>query len=50
MKEKIEQHCSHNFEYSHQEIIQQGGSTTMGNFGQVVDVVICTKCGLVRRN
>ena len=45
--EKTKEHCSHDFEYSHQVIRPQ--YTTGANF-DLVDVTVCTKCGEVRRN
>lgn len=39
--------CTHHFEYVRQETLPIGSTTT--NFKKV-DVVICTKCGEVRRN
>ncbi len=45
-KERAE-HCSHNFRYSHKEQQLIG----YGNTGyREVNVVICTKCGEIRRN
>lgn len=39
--------CNHNFEYSHQEteLLGYGGA----NF-KLVDVIICTVCGEIRRS
>lgn len=39
-------YCSHNFEYSHSEKRTEYGYT----IPDVIDVVVCTKCGEVRRN
>lgn len=45
--EKTKEHCSHNFEYSHQVFRPQ--YSTAGNF-ILVDVFVCIKCGEVKRN
>lgn len=57
MKDKItKESCSHNFEYSHQETIQQNGigiGSTCDSSGLLykkVDVTVCSKCGEIRRN
>lgn len=45
--EKEEQHCSHYFEFSHTETRQ---ASYKGTNMESVDVVVCHKCGLVKRN
>lgn len=44
---KIEKACDHNFKFSHQETHKFDYDPL--NF-KYVDVVVCTKCGKVRRN
>jgi len=44
-KEKIIEHCSHNFVYSHKD-----KDYVENMIYKVVDVVICTMCGEVRRD
>lgn len=43
-QEKLKETCNHNFVYSHQEQMSEN------SMYKKVDVVICTKCGLVIRN
>lgn len=39
--------CTHAFEYSHTERVQ---ASYAGANMKSIDVVICTKCGLIKRN
>ena len=45
--EKTKEYCAHNYEYSHkeQQLVTYGGTNL-----REVDVVVCTKCGDVKRN
>lgn len=45
---KIKEECKHSFEYSHHETEFIYGSTTT-YVPERVDVVVCLKCGEVRR-
>lgn len=45
-KEQPKKECKHNFKYSHREF-ETVHSTIMQN---KIDVVVCTKCGLVQRS
>lgn len=45
-EKKLKEHCSHNYEYSHKEYKQI--EATMAT--REIDVVVCTKCGNVKRN
>ena len=45
-KESVE-HCLHHYEYSHKETKYAASNTS--DFG-TLDVVVCTKCGDVKRN
>ena len=51
MNEKTKEHCSHNFEYSHQEQVSDyAPGQTSAMIYKKVDVTVCTKCGEARRN
>lgn len=57
MNKETKEQCSHNFDYSHKEYShyeeQVSGyipGQTSAMIYKKVDVVVCTKCGEVRRN
>lgn len=46
-KDKGLKHCSHHYKYSHQA--QQEQISGIGAYIRTFDVVICTRCGDVKR-